>query len=53
MAERHDGAKYTLSRTETLVGWLLPLAVALGSIFGVFFVRGNFGEILRQYFLVK
>ncbi len=53
MAHRDHGAKYTLTRTETVAGWLLPLVVALGSIFGVYFARGNFGEALRQYFFVR
>jgi hypothetical protein len=53
MAHRDHEAKYTLSRTQAVAGWLLPLLVALVSLFGVYFARGNFGEVLRQYFFVR
>jgi hypothetical protein len=53
MPNHSRGANYNLSRTEKLIGWLFPLLVGVGSILGVFFLKGNFGETLRQFFLVR
>ena len=42
------GPKYTLNRYEQIGGWLVPLVVALFSIFMVLFAQGTIGDLVRQ-----